>query len=345
MTGALPLRTLCENVLLKNHLSIRDLGDVRYGLIKRVLSKFTSQQLIILEERNPMLVLEDDNSWLCLLQKDYPQDVHDKFTSQPQDVRRFYKRQLKSMDVDPASIKLDNYIQLQELSNTKQYRLPYKQVYLEIRQHYIDKQEEAVVNLRKNMQKMAASKDVNKVIHLDQVIPVGRPRPLPIKRVESNRTPLFQKAQVEAKKRRQLFQNPLSLMPKRTPPRLLTPQKANITPNITQRVNDLTQKSNSTIQKKIAATSVISPPAMTQTRPSSPIATRPIKASSNIFVPKKQVPRRMISKRPLSNATSPASAGGPSGAVDLSKVWKDQERTVKKIKLDDYIKRKNTMSQ
>lgn len=320
MPGVLPLRTLCENTLIRHHLLLKDLGDLRLSLIKRVLHRFTAHQLINLEQINPLLVLEDDDIWLVLLRREYPQDVHDKYTSQPLEIKKFYRRLLKGMGFDITLINLDNYIQYHELHTTKQYRLPYRQVYSEIKQHYIDKQEEAIINLRKNMQKLERSKDNNRVIHLDEIIPVDGKRVLPVKRTVDNRSPLFQRAQLEAKKRRELFRNPLSLMPKRST-------------SVPVRTR--------TASKNVGPAAPTSPP-QAQLRPVSPIRHRspphPQRrtTSSVLFVPKKQAPCRK--RASTSTSTSTQTPLPPSNPID--KAWQDQERAVKKIKLCDYLKRK-----
>lgn len=334
--GVLSLRTLCENVLLKHHLSLRELGDIRYSLITRVLHKFTAQQLINLEKANPMLILEDDDVWLSLLQKDYPQDLHKRFCSNPNDVYKYYKQELQSMlGTETITVKLRDVITLEEIEDSKRYRLPYRQAYMDIQQLYAVKQEEAILNLRKNMQKMEQSKDVNRVIHLDEVIPVDSGhRPWGKRPVVSNRSPLFQKAQVEARKRRELFKNPLSLMPERQTSPQRMPRRAN--------VNNF---STSTRVKPVVGTHSETGCGIS-TSNGAPInghTTRTRTQVPSIFVPKKVTGTRpqVSPKRPMSNdrRNNVPRLNSLDHGKNSHNQCQEQDR-VKRIRLSDYLKRK-----
>lgn len=334
--GVLSLRTLCENVLLKHHLSLRELGDIRYSLITRVLHKFTAQQLVNLEKANPLLILEDDDVWLSLLQKDYPQDLHRRFCSNPNDVYKYYKQELQSMlGTETIDVKLRDVITLEKIEDSNRYRVPYRQVYMDIQQLYAMKQEEAILNLRKNMQKMERSKDVNRVIHLDEVIPVDtRHRPWGKRPVVSNRSPLFQRAQVEARKRRQLFKNPLSLMPERLPSPQRIPKHANVNSCSTStRVKPTIGIHNGTSCGISTSNGAPINNNITRTRTQVP----------SIFVPKKVTGIRPQTspKKPMSNDRRNNIPGLNSmdHANNSHKQCQEQDR-VKRIRLADYLKRK-----
>ena len=148
--GVLYFSTICVNVILLNHYRLSDLGDVRYTLIKRVLLKLTAQQLMNLEQRNPMLIFEDNEIWESLVKKDYPQEVGQKFTNNRAKIRKFYELQLEEANSDYSSLNLDHYINMSEVETNvpmKRYRLPNKLVYLKLQQDYEKKKELAIENL------------------------------------------------------------------------------------------------------------------------------------------------------------------------------------------------------
>lgn len=202
----LPLSLLCENALMQNYLQLKDLGDTRYQLIQRVLSKFSAQQLNDLEVLNPKLMLDDEDIWLKLLKKEFPQEVHERYTTNSGKIKNFFKSQLDEFNYDYSNLNLDNYIIYQQLGNTKKYKLPSKLIYMKLKQDYIAKEELAIENLRQRMKEIKKDKEQNQVVHIDEIIPVSNTRMKTIDKPK--RSKIFMKSQNELKNRQALFRDP-----------------------------------------------------------------------------------------------------------------------------------------
>lgn len=266
----LPLSVLCENILLQNYLALKDLGDTRFQLIQRVLFRFNPQQLIELESSNPRLMLDDESVWLSLVKKEFPQDVHERYTTNSSKIKDFFKQQLDEVCYDYSNINLDNYISYQQLGNTKKYKLPSKLLYLKYREDYLKKEELAIENLRQRMKAIQKDKEENRVVHIDDVIPEPNARVKSI--AKPQRSKIFMKSKIEAKQRQTLFKNPLRMSIEGKAPVIRPPRKVP-TPFIT--------KPSSPRPKPI----LTSP---TRSKPISPI--RPKPQSSSVFH-NKRVPR------------------------------------------------------
>ncbi|CDR43929.1 CYFA0S13e00694g1_1 [Cyberlindnera fabianii] len=326
--GVLPLSVICENVLLRNHTALRDLGGTRFQLIRRVLFKCTPSQLTSLEEMNPLLVLEDEDVWYHILKRDFPTQVHERYTTNRSKIKLFYKQQLDKIKYDYKNLNFDNYIKYEEVRPGNKFKLPSKLVYLKYKEEQIRKEESVVENLRQRMKDMQAKREKNKVVQLDEIIPVSRVRGYTPKPECSTRSKLFQKAHEETKRRRDFFKNPLSLMPP-SPPKNRTlpvarpvaiPAKLNMKPTSTPPVTSITKPSSPA--RKVASIfhAPRRPPKRTFTEASTESANA-VARQSNSTTPS--------STRPM----TPQSRSSPSQTME-------QERRVKKIKLGDYIARR-----
>ncbi|CCH46953.1 Elongin-A [Wickerhamomyces ciferrii] len=206
------LSSLCENILIQNYQQLSYLGDTRYELIKKVLGRFNSQQLMDLERKNPKLLLDDEETWFNLVKKEFPQDLSTRFTTNYEKIKNFYRFQLDELNFNyNEEINLDNYIHIEKIdeSNIPKYKLPSKLLYLKYKQDYIKKEELAIVNLRNRMAKLSKDKQETKIIHIDDVI-----EPIPstkkkLKKQLPERSKLFMKSVNEIKYRNSLFKNPL----------------------------------------------------------------------------------------------------------------------------------------
>ncbi|KAH3673011.1 hypothetical protein WICMUC_003964 [Wickerhamomyces mucosus] len=239
--GVLPLTTLCENVLLQNHLLIKDLGEIRYDLINRVLVKFNYIQLLKLEELNPQLMLEDEDIWLKLLKKDFPQNIHERFTTDSSKARLFFQFQLKELNYDYSQINIENYLTKFQTSHNNKFKLPSKLLYLKYKQDLNKKEKESIQKLRQHMKSIAQSKDKHQVIHIDEVIPTYKYEKtsiLPMRQINppSNRSKLFLKAKDEAVRHSKFFQNPVQIS------RVVKPTPQPIKPLTTSPVKPIRQE-------------------------------------------------------------------------------------------------------
>lgn len=290
----LPLSLLCENALMQNYLQLKDLGDTRYQLIQRVLSKFTAQQLNELEVLNPKLMLDDEDIWLKLLRKEFPQEVHERYTTNSGKIKNFFKTQLDEVNYDYSHLNLDNYIKYQQLGNTKKYKLPSKLIYMKLQQDYIQKEELAIENLRQRMKAIQKDKEQNQVVHIDDIIPVTNTRIKPIDKPK--RSKIFMKSQSELKNRQALFRDPQRMQLQRNnqvirPPRN-TPKASTIAPIPTKPVPSPVRsisKSNSPVRPKPQVSIFHRRPTPTR-RPTSPSKpSNDIKKDIPIEPPRKKI--------------------------------------------------------
>jgi elongin-A len=270
-----------------------------------------------------MLIFEDGEVWKNLIQKEYPQEMSEKFTTNKSKIRNFYELQLNEFKFDYSRLDLEHYINLSEPETNmpvRRYRLPSKLIYLKLEREYQAKKELAIENLRQRMQEIERSKEKNKVIHLNEVIPVDTHsvrRPQPSSSLQ-HRSKLFQKSHGEAKKHLDYFRNPM---------------------NVDQRVIHSPQITSSPVRSVPSA--VTSSP----TRTFSPIAAanpvprpRPPKQVSIFHIKKRPPPKRKRTPEinPSQNNLPTTDNSSISPALPSPQA---EVPTRKRVKLGDYLSR------
>lgn len=317
----LSLSSLCVNVLLQNHLLLTDLGDVRYPLIKKVLLKLSFQQLSNLESKNPMLIFEDDEIWDALIRKEFPQELNENFTTNKSKIWKFYEYQLNEFNFDVSQIDINHYINIKNQihnGNKIKYKLPSKLVYLKLLNDYQLKKEIAIENLRQRTIDNEKSKEKNKLILLNEIIPTTDN--IYHRRINSsnnlpNRSKLFQKAHNEAKKHLNYFRNPMN----------------------NARIIKVNTPSN-----PIIIPSQVTKPIKSPQRPTSPA--KPIKRNPkpvSIFLQKKPKKKEQSPSKISIESSTPSTSNtssrnqSPSRSPDIIEIQPER----KKIKLGEYLSR------
>lgn len=298
------LSALCENILLQNYLALKDLGETRYQLIEKVLYRFNPQQLIELESLNPKLMLDDETVWFNLIKKEFPQDVHERYTTNLGKIKEFFKQQLHDVGFDYSNLNLDNYITYQQLGNTKKYRLPSKLLYLKYKEDYLKKEELAIENLRQRMKAIQKDKEQNRVVHIDDIIPEPNARVRAI--AKPQRSKIFMKSKIEANQRKSLFKNPsrMSIQAKSPvirPPRIYSSSALPKQPKPTTSPTSIFPATSST---PIIESSINTTPQIPIPKPVSPVRPKP-QASSVFHNKRTPIYKSSLSPSPTKLSPSP----------------------------------------
>ncbi|KAH3681858.1 hypothetical protein WICPIJ_007164 [Wickerhamomyces pijperi] len=209
--GVRSLTEICQTVILRNHLLLDDLGEIRYELLQRVFDRFTAQQLINIERLNPKLILEDENIWAKKLQQDFPRNVMDRYTTDFGKIRRYFIKELESLNYDYQSENLEGYLEpfkMQKrsvvLTPTK-FKLPSRLLYFKYKEDKLQKEQEALLRLRERMKSQRESRKEAEIIHIKEVIPTHKHEktfryPGQYYQQQQHRSKLFQKSKHEAVK-------------------------------------------------------------------------------------------------------------------------------------------------
>ncbi|CCH58865.1 hypothetical protein TBLA_0B00200 [Henningerozyma blattae CBS 6284] len=170
------LREYCEIAIMRNHKHITNFGSMPFYLLENVLRLFKPEQLTSVEDKSPLLILDDDHLWYNFLKTQYPTTVHDLYTSKREIVVNYYKNFIKSNISDYHNF---GFISLDELIDLKirhlihkengqcRYRIPYRKLFFKYRAEEIRKQEMSAEKLRSQMQQIKLEREKKQTVKVD----------------------------------------------------------------------------------------------------------------------------------------------------------------------------------
>ncbi|CCE66162.1 hypothetical protein TPHA_0O01960 [Tetrapisispora phaffii CBS 4417] len=166
------LQEVAELHLVRNHKLVEDTGNMPYRLLKRVLKQMKKDQLIRVEQKNVILIFDDNELWLNFLKQDFPTSIHDSFTTKKNNIINYYLDFIKKNDLkfyNNNSSYIEGILKMKvvkDLSSNK-YLIPYRMLYLKYEIDEIRKAEESTERLRIQMREIQKKREEKQTIQVD----------------------------------------------------------------------------------------------------------------------------------------------------------------------------------
>ncbi|QEU61124.1 Ela1 [Kluyveromyces lactis] len=244
MSGRLlTLQEICVITLLRHHILIEDISYIPYRLIKSVLAKLKVDQLMKLEQTNPLIIFEDDEIWYDLIRRDVDPTFSYQYTNKKNEILQYFKRVITNYtgtstykNIDTETLK--NFVRPIVTKNDRGlYRVPCRLVYEKMREEILEKDKRIAAKVRETTKRIQQEK--NKIQITAMVEPVsGVSSRLRNKFLES-KSKVFVDSLRESQKRRQHFKKNIVNIEKRVVERLAFGGQAGVSPSST-RCNDIT---------------------------------------------------------------------------------------------------------